>query len=245
MATNNWLSSQMMGMMGLPENNLSPDMKTNVNKNKNAWKNFNTMPTGTVGATGNTDNNFYGGYADYIGKELKNTIDAGGMSKFLETMLLSGKKQIGRQAGSARDAVAEAQSASGIKGSGANLYNDILETEVAGTEQLTAQVGGLAESAKSQALGQLLGLTQFQGSQDLSKANREEQIRQYEKTFQENVRQFGLNYALKQRELDLAEDAQGGGFWDTLGSIAGGITGIATGGIASGFGTFLGNELFG
>ena len=103
----------------------------------------------------------------------------------------------------------------------------------------------MAEQAKSQALGQLLGLTQFQGSQDLAKANREEQIRQYEKTFQENVRQFGLNYALKQRELDLAEENQGGGFWDTLGGIAGGIVGIATGGISSGLGSFLGEELFG
>jgi len=191
------------------------------------------------------DQSFYGQYAGYIGKELKNTVDAGGMSDFLKQMLLTGKKQIGKQAGNARQAVQEAQGASGFKGTGANLYNDILETEVAGTEQLTTQVGGLAEQSKSQALGQLLGLTQFQGQQDLGKANRSEQIRQYEKTFQENVRQFGLNYALKQRELDLAEEAQSSDFGDILGSIVGGAVGFATGGVGAGLGSFLGKELFG
>lgn len=154
-------------------------------------------------------------------------------------------KQLGIQSRKAKAGIEEKGAQSGFRGANANLYNQLLETETNATQQITNQTALAQSGVKRDALGQLMGLSQFEGQTKFGVAQQNENVRQYEKTFQENVRQFGLSYALQQRELDLKEQEASGSFGGFLGDLLGTAVGFATGGIGSGLGSWVGNELFG
>ena len=161
--------------------------------------------------------------SDLIKSELKGTIASGGMSEFLQQRLLSGTKKIGRKAGTTREAVREAGAASGFKGANVNVLQDIFAEEAGAVGELEAGIGGAAEQSKLQAIGQLIGVNQF----DIQNA---EQKRQFEKMF-----------GLKEKELDAMIDAQGGDFMSVIGSLLGTGAGIVAGGAFGGAATGLGN----
>jgi hypothetical protein len=180
--------------------------------------------------------NFFGEFSDFLGEDLTQTIQSGGMSDFLSQMLLTGKKDIARGAGRARETLRETSASSGFGGVSANVITDIFAEESSQVGQLKTQVGGLAEASKSQAVSQLLGLTQFQGQQELggaqlelSRDQLEEMARQFDVTTEEGKRQFEKMFGLKERELDAMIDAQGGDFLSVLGNMFGTGAGIAMG----------------
>ena len=190
---------------------------------------------------------FTGDYAGFLGSQFTDVINAGGMDKNLKDLLSIGTKKISGSAGQARNAVSESFASSGFKGGGANLYNQLFTSEADQIAGLTANVGQVASQQKNQALASLLGLTEFQGGQQLNATQLAEQQRQYEQTFAQNVKQFGLEYALKQRELDMKQkeiDSQGS-FGNVLGSILGVGVGAITGGVGTALGGKIGDKLFG
>ena len=151
-------------------------------------------------------------------------------------MLSQGKREIGSQTRSAKEAIQESGAQSGFAGANANLYNSLFEKSANATSGLETSIANVGEQYKMQALGQLLGLTQFQGTQELNKDRFSEDTRQFNASLAENKRQFNENLAFQKSQT-------GGGFWDTVGTILGGATGIATGGFASGFGNWLAGKL--
>lgn len=181
-----------------------------------------------------TPESYAGGSASFLTNELRNTIDAGGMSASLEKLLLSGRKDIAKQGRAGREAVRESGAASGFTGTGANLFQDLFESEASATTQLEGQIGQQAEAGRFRALGELGTQSRFEGSQKLGGAKFEEGKRQFGLQFEENKRQFGLQYALEQERLAFdKEQAEGDFFGDLVGGIAGGLGGIFTGGLGS------------
>lgn len=189
--------------------------------------------------------NYFGSDFGFLRNEFRNLYEQG--DPLIDQMVKQATKRLGMQSREAREDIEEAGARSGFRGTQANLYNQLFEQEATAIGDIQLQGAQQQNAVKQQALAQLMGLTQFEGQQNLQIDVQQEAIRQYEKTFQENIRQFGLDYALRQRELDLKEEEMnsGGGFLDVLGSVIGGVAGIATGGLATGVGSFLTNTLFG
>ena len=183
---------------------------------------------------------FLGEHSEFLGGNLRSLIESGGMSEALKQMLSTGEKRIGRGRRRATEDVAIAGAQSGFKGTGVNTIADIFESEAIASGELTAGIGQQADVNVQQALAQLMGLTQFQGQQELGGARLSESERQFSISSRDQREQFMKMFGLKERELELAEEASGFGLGDIFGSLAG----IATGGVASGFGDFLGKELF-
>lgn len=184
--------------------------------------------------------NFLGSNFDFLSGDIKNTIQSNGMTEALTQMLNVGQKQIGR---GRRRALADARVASAQSGFGGvdpNAINNIFESEAMASGELTANIGRQADVNRTQAVSQLMGLDQTESGLKVNTAQMNEQQRQYEKTFQENVRQFGLEHALKERQM--AEQEAGGGFFGGLGKLAGGAFGILSGGILGGAGDWLGGK---
>ena len=189
-----------------------------------------------------TPESYAGGSAGFLTKELRQTIEAGGMTASLEELLLSGRKDIARQGRTAREGVREAGAASGFTGTGANLYADLFEAEAGATTQLKGQIGAQAEQGRFRALGELGTQSRFEGAQKLGGARFEEGKRQFGLNFEENKRQFGLQYALEQERLAFEkEQAEGDFFGDLFKGVVSGGLGILTGGLSSG----LTSSLFG
>lgn len=161
--------------------------------------------------------------SDLIKKELTGTIESGGMSEFLNQMLLSGTKKIGQQTRGTRESIRESGASSGFKGANVNTLVDLFEAESGAVSELEVGVGGIAEDQKTKAIGQLIGVNQF----DITSA--------------EHKRQFEKMFGLKEKELDAMIDAQGGDFMSVIGSILGTGAGIVTGGAFAGAGAGLGN----
>lgn len=186
-------------------------------------------------------NQFAGGSSGFITNELRQTIDAGGMTASLEKLLLSGRKDIARQGRTAREQVRESGASSGFTGTNANLFANLFESEAGATTQLEGEIGQQAERGRFEALGQLGTQSRFEGQQKLGGAKFEEGKRQFGLNFEENKRQFGLNYALEQERLAFEkEQAEGDFFGDLFRGVTGGLAGIFTGGLGSG----LFNSLF-
>ena len=184
---------------------------------------------------------FFGSESGFLKENLRGTIESGGMSEFLQQMLIGGKKDIGRRAGTAREGVREAGASSGFRGANVNVFQDIFAEEAGQVGKLETGIGGIAEQQRATALGQLIGVSQFEGGQELSKAKLEEVARQFDVTSEEGRRQFEKMFGLKEKELDAMIDAQGGDFLSVIGSILGTGAGIVTGGAFGGLATGVGN----
>lgn len=186
--------------------------------------------------------NYLGQDFNWIRGQYRNLFEEG--DPFIDEMIKTGTKRIGMSARRNKDAVENKLNQSGFAGSGANLYNALFEEEGQQIQELTNKGAQMQNQVKMQSLGQLSGMSQFEGGMKLKVDTQQEAIRQYEKTFAENVRQFGLQYALEKRKVDLAEDQASGSFWGTVGGVLGGVAGIATGGLASGLTSALGDKWF-
>ncbi len=184
---------------------------------------------------------FFGGESGFIKENLKGTIGSGGMSEFLQQMLIGGKKDIGRKARTAREGIRESGASSGFRGANVNMFQDLFAEEASQVGKLEVGVGGLAQQRESEAVGRLIGVNQFEGGQELSKARLEEMSRQFDVTSEEGRRQFEKMFGLKEKELDAMLDAQGGDFLSVLGNIVGTGAGIVTGGAFGGLASGVGN----
>ncbi len=160
---------------------------------------------------------------DLVRSELEGTIASGGMSQFLEQMLLTGTKKIGKQARGAREDIRELGAASGFRGAGANILTDVFESEAGAVAELETGVGGIAQQRESEALGRLIGVEQF------------------EQTSAEQKRQFEKMFGLKEKELDAMIDAQGGDLMSVISNFLGAGTGIVAGGALGGLASGVGN----
>lgn len=186
-------------------------------------------------------NNFFGESSGFLKDELTGTIESGGMNEFLSQMLMSGKKQIGRGARRVRKGMEESANITGFSGTNVNASTDLFEAEAGQIADLKTGVAGIAEQSRAGAVGQLIGVNQFEGGQAFNKAQLEEQMRQFDVTTNEGRRQFEKMFGLKERELDAMLDAQGGDFLSVIGNILGTGAGIATGGVFGGVASGLGN----
>ena len=191
------------------------------------------------------EGDFFGGESDFIKSNLRGTIESGGMNAFLQQMLATGKKGIGRQARTAREGVREAGASSGFRGANVNAITGLFEAEAGAVGELETGVAGLAEQGRAGALSQLIGVNQFEGGMQLSKAQLEEGMRQFDITTEEGRRQFEKAYDLQERELDAMIEAQGGDFWDIVGGGLGLVGGMALGGAGGALGNMLGNFIQG
>ena len=171
---------------------------------------------------------FFGQHSGFIGDELRGTIESGGMTPVLERLLSQGRKDIGRRGRSAREQITESGAQSGFRGAGANLFNELFESEASQISSLETGIGQQASQQETQALQQLLGLTQFQGGQQLGGAQLTEGTRRFDLSFEENKRQFGLNYALEQERLKLQRESQEFNIGEFLGNLVGGAGEVGT-----------------
>lgn len=187
------------------------------------------MPNGS-GLPDFTGGNYLGSDFGFLRQQYRNLFEEG--DPFIQDMIETGTKRIGMQSREAKSDIEEGLSQSGFRGAGANLYTALFEEEGQQIQELTTKGAGLQSQVRQGALGALSGLSQFEGQQEFNVAGMQEKIRQYEKTFAENVRQFGMDYALRQRELDLKEEEMsGGGFLGGLGSLLGGGINLLSGGV--------------
>ena len=165
----------------------------------------------------------------FLTGNLRTQIGAGGFSPFLTQLLSQGRKDIGRQTRSARESIRESGASSGFRGSSANLFNQLFESEAGALSNLRTGIGGVAANQQSRLIDQLSGLTQFQGGQQLSQARLQELMRQFDITTEEGRRQFNEALAEDRRQFD---ESQEFGFGDFLGDILG----AGAGGLGIGLG---------
>ena len=167
---------------------------------------------------------FLGQDFGFLTGNLRSQIGAGGFSPFLTQLLSQGRKDIGRQTRSARESIRESGASSGFRGSSANLFNQLFESEAGALSNLRTGIGGVAANQQSKLIDQLSGLTQFQGRQQLSQARLEELMRQFDITTEEGRRQFNEALAEDRRQFDESQEFN---FGDFLGDILGGGASLA------------------
>lgn len=159
------------------------------------------------------DKSYLGGNYDFLQNLLKQRISEGSSNK--KQLLDFNKQAIEKSIGASREAIAEDFAGRGTFGSAAMAQ---INSNLAGEKALalgkSAQdVNLMDENTKSQAIGMLLGLNQFQGSTEFRQDQFEYQKEFDEKRFREQIRQF---------ELQLEEAGYGWGdfFGDVLGGAA-------------------------
>lgn len=175
--------------------------------------------------------NYLGTDFNWLRQQFKDQIEGG--SEYGKMMLDQGKKDIGLMKRQGLEQLDVLGAQSGFRGANANLVNSLFETGATQLGKLEMGKAQLDEQVRGQGLASLMGLTQFEGGMKLDVDKAKEQARQYEKTFNENVRQFGLEYALKQRQLELAEEEASGSFGGFLGDVFGTGLGFLTGGLGA------------
>jgi hypothetical protein len=197
--------------------------------------------------TPETQPSYAGGSSGFLTNELRETIEAGGMTASLEKLLSSGRKDIARSGRTAREGIREAGASSGFSGTGANLFSDVFESEAVQGEKLLGNIGQQAEANRFRALGELGTQSRFEGTQRLAGDQFRESKRQFGLNFEENKRQFGLKYALEQERLAFEkEQAEGDGwFADLVGGVFGTGVGLFTGGLGSGLASSITRSIFG
>lgn len=186
--------------------------------------------------------NYLGSDFQFLRGEYKNILK--GSDPLTALFREQGKKDVGMAERRAINQMEAQEGASGFLGTNANAYNTLFESTTQALGDVNLKATQMEEMKKAQAREALLGMSQFEGSQMLGVDKAKEDIRQFDITTEEGRRQFYAQMQMKKRELDLAEEAQNGSFWDIAGSIVGAGVGFATGGIGAGFGSWLGNELF-
>lgn len=189
-------------------------------------------------------NQFAGGSAGFLTNQLRGTISSGGMTAALQNQLLSGRKDIARQARTSREGIREQGASSGFSGANANLFNNVFESEANASTRLAGTIGAQADANRFNALGQLGQQSRFEGSQNLAGAQFGEGKRQFGLNFEENKRQFGLEFALEQERFEFEKAQAETGFGDILGSLTGIAAGAFTGGLGSGIASSLTSSLF-
>jgi hypothetical protein len=101
----------------------------------------------------------YGEDTDYLRSQLKGTI-GGKLDPALMQILGAGKRNISQLGDTSRRNTSQQLAGSGFRGSGANLMNNIFQTQSGAMGDLTASVGGMSMQARENAMMQLLGLNQ-------------------------------------------------------------------------------------
>lgn len=187
--------------------------------------------------------NYLGSDFGYLRNQYRNLIDSGDPS--VDLFREQGAKRIGMSRRRAEEDIRESQAQSGFKGTGANLFNDLFEQEALQLGEVNLQATQMEQASRERAMAQLMGLTQFEGSQAMGEDQFKEGIRQFDITTEEGRRQFEEQMRFKWKELGLREEEMGGGFWDIAGDVLGFGFGVATGGLGAGFGGWLSDELFG
>jgi hypothetical protein len=172
---------------------------------------------------------FFGEHSEFLGETLKGR--ATGMSDVLKQLLTTGKKDIARGATRTREQLRELGASSGFRGTGANIQTDLFAEEAGQISKLETGIGQASEASNERALQQLLGLTSFQGGQQLGTARLGESARQFGITTAEQARQFEKMFGLKERELAIAEEQASGDFFgdllkETAGFFTGGLSDI-------------------
>lgn len=124
-------------------------------------------------------------------------------------------KQIGKQSSRAIKDINEQLASSGFRGSGANLVNDVFETQANATEGFENDLLKNDTQIKQAAIAQLLGLNEFEGTQNFRGYESDVQQDQWTKSFEEQRRQFNAN-------LQYLKDNQPAGWEGLLGSLIGG-----------------------
>jgi hypothetical protein len=141
-------------------------------------------------------------------------------------------KVLGRQTGSAIKNINEQLASSGFRGAGANLINDVFETQANATQGFGVDLLKNDMAVKQNAINQLLGLNQFEGSQNFGMYQSQVQQEQFRQSLEERRRQFDLMQALQRDELNPS-------FWDVFGGILGTGVGAFTGGLGGGLASSL------
>lgn len=142
-------------------------------------------------------------------------------------------RQLGTQSRTAIRNINEQLSSSGFRGAGANLINGIFETQANSLEDFNNNLLQRDMAVKQNAINGLLGLTQFEGSQNMGLYNSQIQQNQFAQSLAERRREFDM-------ELALQREAQNPSFFDVLG----GVLGSVAGGFGGGLGGKVASKLF-
>ena len=110
--------------------------------------------------------NYRGTEYDYLTNQLKDTI-GGKLDPALMQLMSAGKRNISQFGDTSRRNVRQDLAGSGFRGSGANLMNNIFQSQSGAMGDLTANVGQMGMQNRQNAIANLLGLNQFGASQDM------------------------------------------------------------------------------
>jgi hypothetical protein len=150
---------------------------------------------------------------DFLQNLLKQRVSEGSSNK--KQLLDFNKQAIEKSIGASREAIAEDFAGRGTFGSAgmAGINAKLAGEKALALGQSAQQINLMDENVKSNAIGMLLGLNQFEGQTDFRQDQFEYQKEFDEKRFREQIRQF---------ELQLEEAGYGWGdfFGDLLGGAA-------------------------
>jgi hypothetical protein len=164
--------------------------------------------------------NILGSDFNYL-KEMLKSQTAGDPNKDIFRKIFD--KQLGKSSSRAITNINEQLASSGFRGAGANLINDVFETQANATQQFEGDLLNNDLKIKQNAIAQLLGLNQFEGGQNMGLFQSDRQNDQFGQSLAEQKRQFDINMAF-QREQSNTD------FWDVLGGILGAGAGALGGG---------------
>ena len=169
----------------------------------------------------------YGQNFDFLQGNLKDTI-GGKLDPALMQLMSAGKRNISQFGDTSRRNIRQDLAGSGFRGSGANLMNNVFQSQSGAMGDLTANVGQMGMQNRQNAIAQLLGLNQFQAGQNVGQ-------QQYQTGAFQNLGQMLQSGAMQRRQLD--QQNEGPDFGDIVGGVLGMGAGALGGGYLGGLGS--------
>lgn len=173
---------------------------------------YNLPVMGTWKPEDNKNPNILGSDFDYLKGLVGNQL-AGDPNKGLYRQLFN--KQLGTQQNRAVKNINEQLSSSGFRGAGANLIGDVFEQGANATQGFEGDLMKNDFAIKQNAIGQLLGLNQFEGNQNFGMFQSDRQQGQFDTAQANQMSMFN-------QQLQFQKDNQPSWWESILGSLIGG-----------------------
>ena len=170
------------------------------------------------------DPNIFGGNNSFLQSLLRQ--QTSGENPAIAQQRSAALNNIGRSTDRGIRNINEGQAASGFRGGGANLFNDLFSGQSNAIGNMDANFAQQQTAYNQSGINNLLGLNQFQGGQTMGN----------NQMLQQN-NQFGRSLAFDQEQLAEQrrqfDEQNSTGFWDVVGGVLGTGVGAFTGGLGA------------
>lgn len=168
---------------------------------------------------------FLGSNFDYLQDNLKQ--NAEGNNPIFAQLFGNASRRIGASTDRAVQDIKEQGAQSGFRGAGGNLINDAYRNEGDALSQVSDSLSTQQLQFQQNAISQLLGLNQFEGSQQFGAFQSDRQNTQFNQSQEQQWKMF-------QEQLQFQKDSQPGWWEELLGGLLGGAAQVGAAALTGG-----------